>query len=256
MTKDWVQQLQTFKDEQRACVLVTVTEVKGSAPGSVGAKLVVTHEESFGTVGGGAVELDAISKARTLLQTGGMLETRITLSDQKQCCGGSMKLLLECLFQGPRLHIFGAGHVGAQVADLVQGTRFSVSLIDEREDWRAPAPLPEGARLHLQNSIEYLKGLDADAKRDFALIMAPTHEQDYAVLSQCLSMPFAWIGLIGSKNKVAAFKKHLKQDGYSEEACAAFVSPIGLRAVGRSPREVAIAITHDFMRFEGEMHTC
>lgn len=51
------------------CVLVTITNSKGSTPRGAGAKMVVTKEGLYsGTIGGGKVEHEAIEKARRVLE--------------------------------------------------------------------------------------------------------------------------------------------------------------------------------------------
>ncbi len=252
MMKDWLQLLQEFRVEQRPCVLVTLMDVQGSAPGGVGAKMLVSQDGIVcGSIGGGAVELDAISRAVTLLRQGGLLEVEIPLSSQKQCCGGKVRLLFETFFQGPRLHLFGVGHVGAELANLLHSTRFHVSLIDDRETWVPPTALPEGSKVYRESSLGYIEQLEVDSQRDFALIMTPTHEQDYSILKACLNSTFQWIGLIGSNSKVKKFKTHLKKEGFTEPQRQGFTSPIGLREIGRNPREVALSIAHEILRVEG-----
>ncbi len=80
---------------------VTVIDVEGSTPREVGAAMTVSAQKVTGTVGGGALEYDAIAHARGLVMT----EIEIMwLRDTKtyplgprlgQCCGGQVRLLFE-----------------------------------------------------------------------------------------------------------------------------------------------------------------
>jgi len=83
--------------------LATVVRTLGSTPQVVGAKLVVTDDESkraAGTLGGGCVEADAILAARQVLREGGRSLRAYELTEQLAwntglVCGGTMWILAE-----------------------------------------------------------------------------------------------------------------------------------------------------------------
>jgi xanthine dehydrogenase accessory factor len=80
-------------------VLVTVAIVEGSGPREAGAKMLVTGERLFGTIGGGHLELRAEEIARAML-TGGeprRLERFALGPSLGQCCGGVVHLAFELL---------------------------------------------------------------------------------------------------------------------------------------------------------------
>ena len=88
------------------CALVTVAEVRGSAPREPGARMVIAPDGGFrGTIGGGELEWRAIGAARATLSRDAAVATldRLTLGpDLGQCCGGSVRLLTE-VFDRERL---------------------------------------------------------------------------------------------------------------------------------------------------------
>jgi xanthine dehydrogenase accessory factor len=99
--------LQTVADKaalHRAAVRISIARAEGSVPREAGAFMIVTEDGTEGTIGGGALELDAVSKARSILSDGKLAarapwqrETRDyplgpTLG---QCCGGYVKVLFE-----------------------------------------------------------------------------------------------------------------------------------------------------------------
>ena len=81
------------------CALVTVVEVQGSAPREAGARMLVMPDGGFlGTIGGGALEWQAIAQARSSLGLRAPLArlSRHALGPELgQCCGGSVRLLTE-----------------------------------------------------------------------------------------------------------------------------------------------------------------
>ena len=88
------------------CALVTVAEVRGSAPREPGARMVIAPDGGFrGTIGGGELEWQAIGTARDALSRDvpTAMFDRLTLGpDLGQCCGGSVRLLTE-VFDRERL---------------------------------------------------------------------------------------------------------------------------------------------------------
>ena len=89
---------------ERRCALVSIVDAKGSAPREAGARMVVLEDGSFaGTIGGGTLEWRAIERARAALAKDGaggdtppVDLARMSLGpDLGQCCGGSVRILLE-----------------------------------------------------------------------------------------------------------------------------------------------------------------
>jgi xanthine dehydrogenase accessory factor len=244
---NWLKELAKLEEQGRPCVMVLVTGCSGSTPASSGARMLVTAEGRVaGTIGGGSVEQSAIARALELLGKGGLHSSRETLSSHGQCCGGMVELLFECFFDGPRLFLFGGGHVGSELIKLFEGTRFSVILIDPRKDWPQPGCLPAGVQRVLSGELDYLEQITV-SQRDYLMAMTPSHETDYQLMKNSLAMPFAWHGVIGSRSKALQFRRRLKEDGLADELVSRMHCPVGERDVGSSPREVALAIAHELL---------
>src|SRR5919106_3877943 len=67
---DWLAVLARLSASGSPCILVTVAETRGSVPREAGAKMVVTEEAAFGTIGGGQLEYQALHAAREMLAGG------------------------------------------------------------------------------------------------------------------------------------------------------------------------------------------
>jgi xanthine dehydrogenase accessory factor len=96
--RPWATIAEGLKQHGR-CAMVTVASVQGSAPREVGARLVVMPDGGFrGTIGGGALEWRALAEARTLLAEAApqaRLRRQALGPELGQCCGGSLRLLIE-----------------------------------------------------------------------------------------------------------------------------------------------------------------
>lgn len=97
---DWLKEIAALQDAGEPAVLVTVAGVRGSAPREVGAKMLVTARDCYGTIGGGALEYQCTRIAAERLQqqeTLGCLRRFPLGSDCGQCCGGVVDILFEPL---------------------------------------------------------------------------------------------------------------------------------------------------------------
>ncbi|GAB5390285.1 MAG: xanthine dehydrogenase accessory protein XdhC [Alphaproteobacteria bacterium] len=247
----WLDDMAACRDAGQAHVLVTVLSVEGSAPRDVGTKMVVTGDRSLGTIGGGALEYEAISVARELLEqaTANRIEQRsYPLGPRlRQCCGGKVELLLEA-FVTPRrkLFLYGAGHVGREVARLV--SRLPVDLI--WCDQRGSAEFPSNAdKLATRLALDPVAEVAQAGARDFHLIMTHDHDLDFDITSAVLQQPFGWAGLIASASKRARFVKRLKGIGIDQDSLDRLVCPIGLPDIaGKQPAVIALSVTAQMMQ--------
>ena len=112
---DWISKLEELRRKDQLAVLVTVVRSSGSTPRKHGAKMIVLPDGSFfGTVGGGLTEYHALDDARKCLAS--LQGTTSTVELQPKAdlpaCGGSVEMYMELINNGPRLFLFGAGHIG------------------------------------------------------------------------------------------------------------------------------------------------
>ncbi len=234
-------------------VLVTVAVVRGHAPRGAGAKMVVTPDDVTGSIGGGNLEQSALLAARAMLSQGARAPElrRFLLNPHEgehgvQCCGGEVSVLLEPVHPSrPVVAIFGAGHVGLALAEVLRVLPVAVTLIDSRPDrlavpaTRGVAP-PDLSTRHAPVPESAVADLPSGAA---VLVMTHDHAEDLAILDTVLRRgDLGFVGLIGSSTKWSRFRRQLADLGHDEAVIATVTSPIGLPAVpGKSPGAVAIA---------------
>lgn len=124
--------------------LVTILATEGSSPRRAGARMVVTKGGLAGTIGGGALEHQALAQARAILalEPGSWRIQDYPLGPMLgQCCGGRVRLLVEHLAGLPD----GEGPFEIALADHVRRSRPHEGL--HRGPLEARGPLPgSGAR--------------------------------------------------------------------------------------------------------------
>ncbi len=245
----WLSVLRDLETRHEPSVLATVVAVSGSSPCPVGAKMIVTPNEFWGTVGGGHLEQLALENARAALLEGKSVSIRYPLgATVGQCCGGVVEIFFEVLFRSPRLYLFGAGHVGQALCRVLMGTAFTVEAIDERSEWIGAPELPPFVIRHPKPWDEFIEQAEWSAERTYVAVMTCRHDWDQAIIEQVIRKPTRYIGLIGSDLKWRKFRERLTARGMDDALLDRVRCPIGLDIGGKAPSEVAISVAGELLR--------
>jgi xanthine dehydrogenase accessory factor len=244
-----------WRGQQRPAVVVEVLSHKGSVPRETGTRMLVAADEVLGTIGGGHLELQAIERARSLLDAASSpADQHLALGPSLgQCCGGALDLRYTPLHRAdpaawaepaPRfsLQLYGAGHVGRAIVRLLAGIHCRVQWIDEREaEFPADALPPHIERVCVEPVEAEVRAAPPGA---FYLVLTHSHDLDLAITQAILARDdFAWFGLIGSKTKRARFEHRLRDRGFSAAAVERITCPIGLPGIGgKEPEVIAVAV--------------
>ena len=173
MIRQFFDQVAAAERRGRPFVLATVIDVGGSTPRSAGARMIIETESTFGTIGGGAVEQHIIDGARALLLDDSKNTDLISVHlvrDLAMCCGGKMSVFLEKIDPMPKLWIFGAGHVGTELARAAAMAHFDVAVVDERAEWADPERFPAEVSVHDADPVDFLKTTPMEPD-DFVAVM-------------------------------------------------------------------------------------
>ena len=238
--------LEAMEGGERAA-LVTVIGVGGSTPRHSASRMLVMLDGSIvGTIGGGEWERRVIQTAVEQLESGSPLPQRFAAHlthDLGMCCGGNMEVFIETLARRERFHCFGAGHVGGAISSLARTLEFEVFVYDDREDWLTEERFPGCTRV------------EGDPKRtipdlgplDYALIVTHSHQLDQQLLMALLGQDFAYLGMIGSRAKIAKFFTRLRAAEYDQELFSRVSAPVGLDLGAETPEEIAVAIAAELV---------
>lgn len=226
-------------------VLITQAETLGSTPREVGAKMVVTADALFGSIGGGSLEFQAAAEARGMLSEGRRepkIEKSILGPDMRQCCGGAVTLLYEPFYPAAlALVLFGAGHVAQALVRVLEGVPVRLLWIDEREGM-FPSRLPDGVQAQFRaDPAAAVVDVPVGAH---VLVMTHSHERDYQLIEALIRRTdLASLGLIGSETKWARFRHRLSKAGVGADDIARVRCPIGLPGLkAKRPAEIAIGV--------------
>jgi xanthine dehydrogenase accessory factor len=230
--------------------LVTVVATEGSAPRDAGAKMVVTAQGQFGSIGGGHLEFKALAQARAMIAAnarGTKLQDYALGPQLGQCCGGRVTLLVEC-FARPAfvVALFGAGHVGRALVEVLAGVEARILWIDSRAE-AFPTVVPAGVETVVAEQPE---DEVADLPKGcFAVVMTHRHDVDLAIVTKLLKRrEAAYVGVIGSDTKRARFASQLTRRGFAPATIATLRCPIGVAGIeSKNPRDIAIAVAAELL---------
>lgn len=153
---------------------------------------------------------------------------------------GTTNWLVYPLSEGPRLHIFGAGHVGQAIADLASNLELTVTVYDDREELLTEERFPHATRSGF-DSIDDWKESPSDSK-DFVVIASRGHRHDRTLLELVLQDPPAYTGLLASKRKWILMRQRMEADGFSPHILDRVHSPVGLDINAQTVPEIAVSI--------------
>ena len=85
---------------------------------------------------------------------------------------------------------------------------------------------------------------------EYSYIVSSTrgHQFDEVVVEQAVKTPAPYIGMIGSKGKVAATWRNLVARGVPREKLEEVYGPIGLEIEADTPQEIGIAIVAEIIK--------
>ena len=147
--------------------------------------------------------------------------------------------------------LFGGGHVGKALVNVLGTLPFDVTWIDSRDEI-FPEAVPGNVQCEHSDPVQAAVAQLAPDSR--VLIMSFSHAEDLDIVAACLKRLRAradlpYVGLIGSKTKWATFRHRLEERGFSEEELARITCPIGVPGItGKEPEVIAVAVAAQLLQ--------
>jgi len=124
---------------------------------------------------------------------------------------------------------------------------FDIAIIEDRKDYANPALFPEGAVIHCGDICQRISQFPV-ASDTYIVIVARGHKHDAEALEVCMHRHAAYVGMIGSKRKVALMRKSFIETDISTEAeFDQIFTPIGLDIGAVTVPEIAVSIVAEMI---------
>jgi xanthine dehydrogenase accessory factor len=154
--------------------------------------------------------------------------------------GHGHEALVEPILARPRLVIAGGGHVAFAIASMARLLDYTITVIDDREDFANAVRFP-GVEVIQDQIAETLVRLDLDWNT-FIVIATRGHKMDAHCVRSAIATPARYVGLLGSRRKTILIENMLRDEGATDAQLRAVHAPIGLDLGGRTPAEIALAV--------------
>lgn len=143
------------------------------------------------------------------------------------------------------LVFIGSGHVAKALYEISRLLDLDITVIDEREEMLNEERFPQARRMLMPYSRAFEKKLDIE--NPYFVIFTHGHEHDQEALEYALSHEAGYIGMIGSRAKVAHTYDNLRKKGFTDEDFGRVHSPIGLEINAATPSEIATSIAAEII---------
>lgn len=219
---------------------------QGSTPQRAGARMLVYADgRTLGTIGGGCYENDAVGKARLAMANGRPAVVQYDLNDDFAqenglICGGRMDVHIDPLQPDPHLYIIGAGHVGYHLGKAAADAGFRLHVVDDREKFASPDRFPT-AEIVVDAIPDWLHRA-AIPPSAFVVVVTRGHQHDLDAMRALAARDLRYLGLIGSRAKVARIYDALAAEGMPVECLGRVHAPIGFDIGAVTPAEIAVSI--------------
>ncbi len=239
--------------DNRAFALASIVGTSGSTPRNQGRMLIRGDGTSIGTIGGGVMELHVVEQAMQALAAGeSRTVRRDLLSTGKEAvgmeCGGTMEVFIDVVRTRPRIVLVGGGHVNLAIAQLAALLDYDITVVEDREEFSGADRFPMARQIICRDST--VAAFDeAEIKEDTKVIIA-TPADDQEALSRAIASPASYIGMLGSKRKVALIVHTLRKEGVDAARLRSLHAPVGLDIGAETPAEIAVSVMAEILKHE------
>lgn len=153
-----------------------------------------------------------------------------------------IQIAIEIIRPQPCLVICGAGHIARALTQLGIILGFRAIVIDDRVEFANrtyfPDPSTELKAEAFEQAIKSIKFSNNMA----VVIVTRGHKHDEDCLRLLLNYTPLYIGMIGSRRRIAVVKEKLHKEGFSLLELSKLYAPIGLDIGAKTPEEIALTI--------------
>ena len=159
-----------------------------------------------------------------------------------------LQWFLEVQRASPTLLIVGAGHIALPLASMAALLEFRVAVLDDRPAFVNAARFPDADQLIVEHFEKGLREFPIGSDT-YIVLITRGHQHDVTCLLTVIDSPAAYIGMIGSRRRIAGvFDLLEREEGISREKLSRVHSPIGLAIGAVTPAEIAVSILAEIIK--------
>ena len=157
------------------------------------------------------------------------------------------RIYRERIGRTPKMIICGAGHVSMPIIRMGKMLGFTVTVIEDRPKFADHARAAGADQVLCEPFADGLSQIRGDSDSWF-IIVTRGHRYDTECLEAILQKPYAYVGMMGSRRRVAIVKDQLEVKGVCREALDGVHTPIGLKIGAETPEEIAVSVMAEIIQ--------
>lgn len=145
-----------------------------------------------------------------------------------------------------RVYIFGGGHVGLAMSQMMRFLGFHVTVLDNRHGLNT---MEENKWAHEKRVIDYQESEKhiPEGENIYVILMSFGYKTDEVIIRRLLGREYKYLGMMGSQHKVETLFESLIKDGFRKQDIANVFSPIGIPIKNNTPEEIAVSIAAEII---------
>lgn len=152
-----------------------------------------------------------------------------------------------------RVAIMGGGHCGLALSRLMRRLGYHVSIFDTRP--RVPTMLENDFtdEKHIVDDLVDAASMIRLPEHTNVVVMTTELSSDVRALLGAAGRSFPFVGVMGSRAKIAAMRKALLAEGVAAEWIDNLVAPVGLPIGSNTPDEIAVSVAGQLLQRRTEL---
>lgn len=164
---------------------------------------------------------------------------------------GGQRVFCDTLGQEKQIVVCGGGHVSMPVIQIGLMLGCQVTVLEDRPKFADNARKAGATKVICAPFEEGLDRIEGNGDTYF-VIVTRGHRYDQVCLEKIAAKEHAYIGMIGSRRRVALVKKQLAEGGVDQRVLDQVYTPIGLDIGAETPAEIGVAIMAEIIEVKNK----
>lgn len=161
------------------------------------------------------------------------------------------RIFCEWIGSGKKLVICGGGHVSIPIIKMGRMLDFHVTVLEDRPTFADHARKAGADSVICEPFETGVEKICGDEDTCF-VIVTRGHRYDQVCLELILKKEHGYIGMMGSKRRVAIVKQTLEEQGSDKYLLETVHTPIGLSIGAQTPAEIAVSILAEIIEVKSK----
>lgn len=140
-----------------------------------------------------------------------------------------------------KVYIIGGGHVGLALSQVLSHLDFEIHVLDHRENLNT---MQSNTYAHSKQTVDF-ENIERYIPEDdsvYVVIMSFGYRTDDIIIRRLINKKFRYIGMLGSKEKIATLFRSMIEDGFDKDKISKVYAPIGIDIKSETTQEIAISV--------------